>query len=151
MRSSLGLAMLVALAFAQAASAQDVPIKKHGLLSYGLGLAEAHVSVGDKSFAIYVHSKDNSLLIQPRIAAMASASGIGEWFLKDYRAAAEQFLSPVGCGVQEMHVITKAGESWEGTYICPPGVDLRQLVKEQRSQLRAGEALRPSRDSVEGR
>jgi hypothetical protein len=102
-----------------------------------MGTADAHIEVEGRRFSIYVHSKDNALLLQPKISEMGSSS----WGIQNYRAAAEQFVKPVGCGISAVEAISVMGGSWEATYVCPESINLRALVKAQRSQLVKGVPL----------
>jgi hypothetical protein len=109
------------------------------LLSYGWGLSDATVTVGSHTFRIYVHPRDDTLLIQAAMKDMGANPS--KWLLREWRTAAETLVTPVGCGISEVRAMARMGASWEATYVCPPGVDLRALIKAQRHDLQQGAQL----------
>lgn len=128
-------ASLFVVAFAIAAPASA---KRHSLLSYGTGFRDAMVIYDGEKFSIYVHPKDQALLIEPAM------SMLGRKFpLQTYRAVAEQFVAPLNCGIPSVDAITVTGAAWEASYECPAGVNLREIVKAQRASLKRGEAIQP--------
>lgn len=106
------------------------------LLSYGGELSDAVVRMGPAAFSVYVHPTDDTLLIQRRIAQTSSDDGAAL-----IRIVATQFLAPVECSVGNVSLITFG--SWEASFSCPPDVDLRALVQQQRAALSAGTPLHP--------
>ncbi|HEY5070525.1 MAG TPA: hypothetical protein VII63_00695 [Caulobacteraceae bacterium] len=129
----IGLVLLVAaLAVAFDTSAAS-------LLSYGWKLSDATVVLGPITFRIYVHPTENTLLIQPAMKNVGQAAS--HLPLAKWRQVAEAFVSPIGCGISDVRSVTKMGATWEAAYLCPPGVDLRALVKAQRVELQRGAAL----------
>jgi len=120
-------------------------------MSYGMELGDAKPVIDGRTYNIYVHPTDNTLLLQRTIA---NAAGVGlvegaTFGLAQpnnvharWRRAAEEFLRPVGCEAVEVYALDQAS-SWEATFKCPEGVDLRGLVAAQRSALRNGAPLHP--------
>ncbi|MET4683911.1 hypothetical protein [Brevundimonas faecalis] len=106
------------------------------LLSYGVELSDALLRMGHAQFSIYVHPKDDTLLIQRRV--MQTSNYDGQELI---RIAAAQFLEPVDCTVTEVRLIAPGG--WEAGFACPAGVDLRALVQQQRAALQTGAPLHP--------
>jgi len=106
------------------------------LLSYGGELADAKVRLGDAEFQVYVHPKDETLLVQ---RSLGQISG-GQDLSFEFQAAAARFLASVECRAGNATSIS-AG-SFEVPYECDAGVELPQLVAQQRAALRAGQPLR---------
>lgn len=109
------------------------------LMSYGPERADAFVEHEGSRVKIYAHPRDPMLLLQPAFGRGFHATGEAAIFL--WRAVAERFVEPAGCGISAVSYLSTA--SWEATYVCPEGVDLRALIAEQRSALQAGAALQP--------
>ncbi len=107
------------------------------LMSYGVELSDALVTVDGRRFTVYVHPRDDTLLLQPKMGAGFLPNG--EEPIYTWRKVAEQFVAPVGCGISAVKFLTSA--SWEANYVCPAGVDLRGLVVAQRAQLQQGAPL----------
>lgn len=106
------------------------------LLSYGGELSDAVVRMGPAAFSVYVHPKDDTLLIQRRMMQTSNTDGP-----ELIRIAASQFLAPVECTASNVALIGPG--SWEASFACPLGVDLRSLVRDQRTALQAGAPLHP--------
>lgn len=106
------------------------------LLSYGGELADAKTRLGQAEFQIYVHPTDRTLLIQRSLGQIAG--GIDQSV--EFTAAARSFVAPLECTVGPAQLIS-AG-SFEAPYECPAGVDLPQIVAQQRAALRGGQPLR---------
>lgn len=104
------------------------------MLSYGSELSDAVVRMGPAAFSVYVHPKDDTLLIQRRVAQTGSNDGP-----ELIRIVASQFLASVECSASNVAFIGPG--SWEASFACPPGVDLRTLVRDQRTALQAGASL----------
>lgn len=104
------------------------------LLSYGTQMSDAVVRMGPAAFSVYVHPKDDTLLIQRRVMQTTNHDSA-----ELIRIAGTQFVQPVGCSITEVRSI--AAGSWEAGFACPPDVDLRALASEQRAQLQAGASL----------
>ena len=111
------------------------------LLSYGWGNSDASVPMGSGHFNIWVHHKDNTILIEPGMSTVMG--GGGHFPDSTWRTIAEAFVEPVGCGISDVRPISRIGAAWEATYVCPEGVDLRALVKAQHDRLTKGERLVP--------
>jgi hypothetical protein len=108
------------------------------LLAYNWAGSDAMIIDTGRSFQIYVHPRQDKLLVQPSMS-QALHDVPGRWPLAYFRHAAEAFVAPLGCGISEMDVVgPKAGASWEASYVCPEGVDLRALIREQRRGLKTG-------------
>jgi hypothetical protein len=121
------------------------------LASYGSRMADAKVSVDGKAFSIWVHPADNDLLVQRALGAamgqgFVSGLSLNSVNLMDpkpyWKRAAELITAPLGCTVTDIYTLDNR-TSWEAPYACPPGVDLRAKVAEQRAALRAGAPIRP--------
>ena len=110
------------------------------LLSYGFSKSVAHETVEGKHFTLYVHPKDKTILVQPKLVENLHDVP-SQWPLVVWRQAAEAFVSPIGCGISDVKVLTRMGASWEATYICPDGVDLRSVAEAQRADLKRGTPL----------
>lgn len=121
-----------------------LPAQAGNLLSYGWGMADASVPMGDGHFNIWVHHKDNTFLIEPGLSTVMV--GGGHFPDLTWRQVAEAFVSSVGCGISDVRPISRAGAAWEATFVCPPGVDLHALVKAQRAALKAGQRLKLDAD-----
>lgn len=113
--------------------------------TYGNDRADAKTSVEGREYALHVHPEDNTLLIQRGFgAAMGQSLVQGATFgavnmsepMPVWRAAARWLLDPAGCEVVEIYQLEQI--SYEAVYRCPEGVDLRQMVTEQRERLRSG-------------
>lgn len=106
------------------------------LLSYGGQLSDAKVELGAAAFSVYVHPKDDTLLIQRRFGQTTNLDGpelIG--------IVASQFLQPIECSVGNVERI--APGSWEASFSCPSSVDIRRLVAAQRGDLQSGAPIKP--------
>jgi hypothetical protein len=57
-------------------------------------------------------------------------------------------VAPIGCGISDIRPLWRSGAAWEATYVCPAGVDLVALVKEQRPALKQGEQLHLNAESA---
>ena len=129
------LAALVALSAA-------VPAQAASLFSYPMNFGQATIHDGGRTFKLWVHPKENRILLEAAIGQSFFGKP-GKWPLEYWRQAAESFVAPVGCGIQDVDVNWRAGASWEASYVCPPGVDLRALVNAQTDQLKKGQPLQP--------
>lgn len=121
------------------------------LASYGNHLADANVYVDGKAYSIWVHPTDDDLLVQRGFAGAMGQSfvegmtfgGVAPMAPKPvWRRAAELLTKPLGCAVTDVYSIDNR-TSWEAPYSCPPGVDLRAKVDQQRVALRAGRPIQP--------
>ena len=119
--------------------------------SYGAKLADAKVQVDGRNFSIWVHPTDQALLIQRGFGAamgQAVAQGLTMNAMNPqepkpvWRRAAEQITGPLGCTLTDVYSLDNR-MTWEATFTCPAGTDLRASVMAQRSELRAGKAIQP--------
>lgn len=117
-------------------------------MTYGNRMADAKYVADGKAFSVWVHPRDNSILIE---GSWGSAAGIGALQgltfntvhtsnFDLWRAGMEAFLAPVGCTGANLRPLDQ-DIAWEADYSCPDGVDLRALVAAQRSALRDGQPL----------
>ena len=118
-------------------------------LSYGNGWADAIYTTQGKRYEVWMHPKDNTILLNGSIGDAMAKGVIGGLTLgiagRDADASvwmtgARAFLDPAGCRVKDLYPV-QLPDSWEVVYECPNGVDLRQLVREQRAALRDGKPL----------
>lgn len=113
-----------------------------GMMSYGMATADAELVYEGRAFSIYVHPKQDLLMLQPKLSETFKPPIPPEWPIGFWRGAAEQFVKPAGCGIPEVHVLSKNGATWEASYLCPAGLDLRALILAQRSALKRGSELK---------
>ena len=120
-----------------------------GRISQYHGLGDANLRVDGQGYKMWLHPSDNTLLLQKGVgkmltggAAQGATFGTGgpsvaetPWF-----NAANALLRPLGCEAGQM---TDLGQhlTWEATYTCPPGVDIRAEVNAHRETLRKGVPL----------
>lgn len=97
------------------------------------------VIVDGRTFIVAVSKKSPRLLIQAK--ARGGDIAPADWPLPWWRAAAEKFVQPVGCGIPAVEVKWKLGGTWEADYACPEGVDLKALATAQKAQLKGGQPL----------
>ena len=132
------LCVAVAAALLAATDAESAS----SIFDFGLGLSEATVTVEGKTFRIYTNKRGrDSILLQAAIKDSLGGMNPAAWPLADWRRAAETLVAPVGCGIEDVAAVTRIGASWEATYVCPPGVDLRALIREQSADLKQGAPL----------
>ena len=101
--------------------------------SYGFETADARHNFGGRTFSVYVHPTEDTLLIQPSIADMQAS--VSDTVM---RLALEDFIKPTDCRITAPVVI--AGGSWEAHYTCKTA-DLRRLIQTQKASLVAGSTL----------
>lgn len=123
-------------AFAAAAALISSSAQAASLFTYPLG--RVPVESDGRRFMIVVHGKEDAFLIQATQGAAWGGKRPQDWPPEVWRKAAEAFASPVGCGIPEVRAITRQGATWEATYVCPEGVDLRALFTAQKDDLRKG-------------
>lgn len=118
------------------------------LSSYGTDLADAKTRVDGREYALSVHPIEDTILIQRGFGALMGQSVVeGATFgvvnfqepMPIWRSAAQWLVEPVGCRIVEIYELERS--SFEARYECPPGVDLRRLVADNRTSLRAGQPL----------
>lgn len=118
--------------------------------TYGMKLADANIRVDGTTFALHVHPTEDTILVQRGFgAAMGNAFVEGATFgavrpqepKPVWQRAAEWLTGPAGCTVTDVYELENI--SWEATYTCPSGVDLRAIVAANRSALRQGQPLPP--------
>jgi hypothetical protein len=112
------------------------------IFDFGLGFSEATVVVGDNTFRIYTNKRGKSTIaLEPAMKDMGKNPAT--WPLPVWRAAAEKFVAPVGCGISDVVAIARNGGAWEATYVCPAGVDLKALIRAQTRDLQQGVPIHP--------
>lgn len=127
------IGLILAAASAQAAS----------LLSYPMNWGQATVHDEGRTFKLWVHPKENRILLEASLGE-AMLNNPSKWPIEYWRHAAETFVTPAGCGIEDVAAHWRAGGAWEATYVCPPGVDLRALVNAQSAALKKGLPLQPA-------
>lgn len=109
----------------------------------------AQFVVQGQGFKVFQHPDEPALLIQLYVADAAARGFVRGMTMgvadttPDYdrwKAGAEWMVRPAGCEVRDLKPV-HYGSTWEFTYVCPPGVDLRALIEAQREQLRNGVQL----------
>jgi hypothetical protein len=119
------------------------------IMTYGTGWADAMYNVHGKRFEVWIHPTDNSILLNSTIGnafakgmVKGASLGIAETApsYSVWMAGAKALLDPVGCTVKDLRPL-KQEVSWEFDFVCPPGVDLRRMMREQRTELRDGKPL----------
>jgi hypothetical protein len=119
------------------------------ILSYGNGWADGMYNAQGKRFEVWMHPKDNTILLNGSIGnafgkGLASGATFGlagrDPNYSTWMAGAKALLDPVGCKVLDLRPL-QVQTSWEFDFDCPPGVDLRRLMREQREALRDGKPL----------
>ena len=129
---------------ASALALTAVPALAGSIFDYG-HMADAKVILNGRTFEITVHGKRDTMMLQPTMGGAWSLSDPpGKWPLPVWRKAAEAFVSPAGCGISDIVALgIKTAGTWEATFVCPAGIDLHELVAEQRVELRRGQPLHP--------
>ena len=107
-------------------------------LEYGMELADAHPDLGGRRLSLYVHPREDTILIQAEIAQQSESQ---LWDYGVWRGAAYWLVHPVGCTVGDPYPV--AAGTLEVRFQCPPGVNIRELVARNRSTLQQGIPLRP--------
>lgn len=121
------------------------------LSSYGSGLADANFNYEGYAVSASMHPTDDVILFRP-----ALAQGLGGSFARGltlglvgqessqakWSGIANGFLAGAGCRADTMDALDPSSGYWEVAYVCPDGVNLRQLMADQRGDLRRGEPLR---------
>lgn len=125
----IGIAFLAALAVGGCAGTGR-------MLSYGSEMSDAVVRMGPAAFSVYIHPKDDALMIQRRISQTSNSDGP-----ELISIAAQTFLDPVGCSAGS--TVPLGPGTWETRFICPSSVDIRALAHQQRSALQSGAPLHP--------
>ena len=116
------------------------PALANSIFDYS-GFSNASVMLGDRTFRIYVNKSRNTLLLEAAMKDMGKSPSA--WADADWQAAAAAFVRPIGCVVPQTVPLSRLGAAWEATYLCPVGVDLPTLVKQQSAALKDGGALKP--------
>lgn len=131
-----------AIVFAVALVCVASPTLGASLFSYPMNFGQATIHDQGRTFTLWVHPKENRILLEvpPGEAVFKKPT---KWPIEYWRHAAEIFVAPVGCGIQDVDVNWREGAAWEATFVCPPGVDLRALVKAQSPALKKGVPLQP--------
>lgn len=124
------------------------------LTSYrGAGIySDAEVRLNGKIMTITLHPKEPFLLAQVTMGSAAFSgllSGTTMGLAKGHRLdprdvdrALQAFVQPLGCQMAPSRMIGGEHVSFEASYTCPEGVDLRAIMLSQRPALKRGEALR---------
>lgn len=128
------LALLMA---ATAMVATPAPALADGVTAFTVGRFPV-ISDG-RTFVVAISNKSQTILIQgkPRSGDLAPS----DWPIEWWRTAVEKFVAPSGCGISTVSVKWKLGGTWEATYVCPAGVDLRALAEAQKKALKTGAPL----------
>lgn len=114
-----------------------------GFLTYPW-TASATFDDGGRRFVAYINGKTDTILLQGSWKEIVhEARSMRDWPIQYWRQAAETLVGPAGCGISDVHALMKNGATWEATFVCPAGVDLRKLAKEQHEALMKGEPLHP--------
>ena len=106
------------------------------MLSYGTELSDAVVRMGPAAFSVYIHPKEDTLLIQRRLSQTSGHDGP-----QLITIAAQTFLDPIRCQAGSTRSLGPG--SWETTFTCPASVDIRALAAAQRANLQAGTPIHP--------
>ncbi|MGH6978829.1 MAG: hypothetical protein ACRED4_06025 [Brevundimonas sp.] len=106
------------------------------MLSYGTELSDAVVRMGPAAFSVYIHPKEDTLLIQRRMSQTSAHDGP-----QIIAIAAQTFLDPIRCQAGSTRSLGPG--SWETTFTCPASVDVRALAAAQRADLQAGTPIHP--------
>ena len=115
-------------------AAAATPAAASSMFDYNvMSMADAHVPMGDMHFNIWIHGKRDTFMIQPGYST--AFSGGGHFPEATWRTVAEAFVSPLGCGISDVKPISRAGATWEATYVCPADIDMHSLAKAQRADL----------------
>jgi hypothetical protein len=118
---------------------------------YDHGTGDAVVHARGHTFRVWVHPRENDLMLQRPLGA-SMGQGLLEGLTFNaanlnmpkpvWVAAAEELTRPVGCTVTDAYTLDNE-VTWEATFTCPAGVDLRALIFAQRASLRAGQPIHP--------
>lgn len=118
------------------------PALAGSLFDYG-HMPDAIVTVEGRTIKLTVHAVRDTIMLQPTMAEAWSISDpVLHWPMSAWQTAADQFVAPVGCKVTDIDGLGAAG-IWEARFTCPPGVDLHQLIANQRALLQRGQPLHP--------
>lgn len=111
----------------------------------GIG-ADAKFEDGGRSFAVWVHPKEDVVMFQ-RSTASAMGKGLARGLTyglveaRDpydmWKSASSRFIGAFGCSVTELRPQGE-GDAYEASYACPAGTDLRAIVYANRESLRGG-------------
>jgi hypothetical protein len=93
------------------------------------------IAIGERRAEVFVHPTNNTLMLKPGKHEMAAQT----WPAAYWPAVAAQFLAPIGCQVTEDR---REVPFWEVAYVCPVGVDLPALARQQNSAMLAAKPLR---------
>ena len=112
--------------------------------SYGMHLADARVVVGTHHYSVWVHPRDNTLLVERGLGEGVAAATKESFEHRDttdptvyWRAAALAVVGPFGCKIDKVDPVDYRS-AWEAAYSCLDGVDIRGLVPSHRAEWRAG-------------
>eukprot|EP01030_Chromulinospumella_sphaerica_P009919 gene9919-9727_t len=92
------------------------------------------MAIGERRAEVFVHPTNNTLMLKPGKHEYAAQI----WPAAFWPTAAARFLEPVGCQVTEDR---REVPFWEVAYVCPAGVDLPALARQQNSALLAAKPL----------
>lgn len=121
------------------------------MTEYGSRLADAKTTVDGHSFSLWVHPRENAILVQrgfggamgQSLASGATLGAVNMMEPKPYWTKAAQWLTdPLGCTVTDAYSLDNK-ITWEAPFTCPESIDLRAKVMQQRDSLREGAPLKP--------
>lgn len=107
---------------------------------YGWHTADARVHYGGRVFSVYVHPRDDTLMVQPSLADTMSRDALSTRIAE---LVLEEFLQGTSCKVSEPKQITSG--TFEASYVCAAGFDLRRAMAAERPELTQGGRLNGSR------
>jgi hypothetical protein len=100
------------------------------------------IAVDGHKYHVAIHPKQDLVMIQSTLGDAYSGKRPDQWPVSTWRGVAEALVTPLGCGISEVHSLgSPKGGTWEAAYVCPVGVDLRAIFKDQRKALEAGSPL----------
>lgn len=118
-------------------------------MSYGNRFADARYEAGGKTFSVWIHPTEPTIMLQSTWGSAAASGAVEGATLgvanvdssyATWMAGARALTEPAGCEVQHLRPLDQS-IMWEFDYVCPEGVDLRALIMSQRAALRQGARL----------
>jgi len=143
--------MKIVIAAIAAASLLTGCASMQRLTSYGTDQAQAQILVQGRRMNLYAHPNEAAVLVGMTVGDAAGGGfvegltfGLAKGFKPDPRAvdaSLAAFVAPTGCRVSPVREIGSDNINFEANYSCPTGVDLRALMRTQRSALMRGEPI----------